>query len=116
MVSYQDGLAHALKRILRMRKTGEYHSLDRVHSLVHAYMGHFDEFIKRKDYWNAAYAEGYKNGLLFLLLASTDKGTAEAPIFELPFPTNVHSITAALKSDESRNAKSCADSSETNFA
>src|ERR1700683_46208 len=96
-LSYQDGLAHALRRILRMRKTGEYHSLDHVHSLVHGYTGRFDEFIKRKDYWNAAYAEGYKNGMMFLLLASTDSEATEPPIFELPFQTDVHSIAAVLK-------------------
>jgi SIR2-like domain len=104
-LSYQDGLAHSLKRILRLRKTGEYHSLDHVHSLVHGYMGHFDEFIKRKDYWNAAYADGYKNGLMFLLLASTDNSATEAPIFELPFPSDVRSITAALKKSKTAMPK-----------
>jgi NAD-dependent SIR2 family protein deacetylase len=98
-LSYQDGLSHALRRILRQRKTGEYHSLDHVHSLVHAYMDRFNEFTKRKDYWNAAYAEGYKNGLMFLMLASTDDGAVEPLTFELPFPTDVRSITAAVKRD-----------------
>src|SRR4051812_41134440 len=72
VLSYQDGLIHAFQRIRRKRKTGEYHSASHVHLLVHGYEHKYDECAKRHDYWNAAYARGYQNGLLFLLISNDE--------------------------------------------
>jgi hypothetical protein len=107
-LSYQDGLIHALQRILRMKKTGEYHSQEHVHSLLHGYEVKFQEFRKRKDYWNAAYAAGYQNGMMFLMLKSESEGAPQPPSFELPFKSKVKSVAAALKQPHTRLPKDVA--------
>jgi hypothetical protein len=100
-LSYQDGLIHALQRILRRRKSGEYHSLQHVHSLLHGYEMKVRDFIRRKDYWNAAYASGYQSGLMFLMLKSEDGDAPRPPLFELPFTSDIKSISGAVKAPHS---------------
>ena len=107
-LSYQDGLIHALQRILRRQGTGEYHSLRHVHSLLHGYEMKLQEFLKRKDYWNAAYASGYQNGLMFLMLKSQHDAGPRPPCFDLPFKSRVRSVTAALKQPHTRLPKDVA--------
>jgi NAD-dependent SIR2 family protein deacetylase len=65
-LSYQDGLRHALKRMKRKRKSGHYHDLDRLHSLIHSYTAATTQFRRKRDHWNAEYARGYLNALIFL--------------------------------------------------
>ncbi|MCW0217769.1 MAG: SIR2 family protein, partial [Prosthecobacter sp.] len=97
ILSYQDGLIHALKRIRRMEKTGEYSSLASVHSLMHNYDIKIYHYSKKKDYWNASYARGYQNGLMFLLLNAQDEEFRGPPFFEAPFNVEVRSLSAARK-------------------
>ena len=64
---YQDGLGDSLQRIVARRKTGEYsHACD-----VKTKMNSYDELrkrlLRRRKYHDVAYAEGYLNGLLFLI-------------------------------------------------
>jgi hypothetical protein len=101
VLSYQDGLLHALQRIARRRKTGEYHSPDRVHSLFHGYELKVRQY--DKDPWNAAYARGYQNGMLLLLLQheALDADLAP-PIFDLPFPSRVRSLPSAMRFPRSK--------------
>jgi hypothetical protein len=61
----------------------------------------FQEYIKRKDYWNAAYASGYQNGLMFLMLKSEGVEGPRPPLFELPFASDVTSISGALRAPHS---------------
>jgi hypothetical protein len=64
--SFQDGLAHALERTRAQRRSGA----DRRHGeLIERARGYFEygKLARRKrDYWNAAYGEGYEAGLLAL--------------------------------------------------
>ncbi|MEH2547075.1 hypothetical protein V1283_003720 [Bradyrhizobium sp. AZCC 2262] len=97
LLSYQDGLIHALQRILRMRRTGEYHSKISVHARIHSYEHRIEELSKSKDHWNATYALGYQTGLLFLLLKSVDDNGPAPPLFSAPFNVTVRSLSGALK-------------------
>jgi hypothetical protein len=96
-LSYQDGLIHALQRVTRMKRTGEYHSTDALRSRVHGYDRRILEFVKKKDFWNAAYARGYKVGLLFLLFRSTDKKFPKPPIFDTPVDFEFKSLASLMK-------------------
>lgn len=66
--SYQDGLLHALERILAMRPTGHYSNPSSVHNTLHTY-GHARQgAVRTQNYWDAAYIDGYMKGLLALEL------------------------------------------------
>ncbi|MCP4616485.1 MAG: hypothetical protein GY844_08600 [Bradyrhizobium sp.] len=97
ILSYQDGLIHALQRILRMQRTGEYHSKTAVHVKIHMYEHRIEQLSKSRDYWNAAYALGYQSGLLFLLLQSDDDDGPSPPLFDVPFSVQVRSLSGALR-------------------
>lgn len=99
ILSYQDGLIHALQRINRMRTTGEYYSTERVHNLVHSYEWKSSELIRKKDFWNAAYAHGYENGLRFLLVNSAETPTTNPPLFEALLDKEFRSLAAVLRVD-----------------
>jgi hypothetical protein len=97
VLSYQDGLIHALQRVLRMERTGEYHSKTAVHVRLHTYEHRIEELSKSKDHWNAAYALGYQTGLLFLLLKSEDDGGPSPPFFSAPFDISIRSLSGVLR-------------------
>lgn len=65
--SYQDGLIHALERILKLRNTGYYSHRCKPRDTILSYEDLQKEKRKAKRYHDVAYIEGYMNGLLFLL-------------------------------------------------
>ena len=79
--SYQDGLIHAFERICQRRNSGEYSCPTHVMQLVDAYHDIQCEKRHRKKYTDVAYAEGYINGLEFLLL--DDKTRKLLPLYFL---------------------------------
>lgn len=95
ILGYQDGLVHALQRIVRMRRSGEYYSVDAVHARMHGYDRRIVEFAEKKDFWNASYAEGYQNGLFFLLLLNSKKEKVKPPpFFHSPLDYEFKSLAA----------------------
>jgi hypothetical protein len=94
VLSYQDGLIHALQRIARKRNTGEYHSKDHVHRLVHGYEHKYSAYRKKHDHWNASYARGYQNGLLYLIVRDEDANLPIPPAFEVPLKDQFGSLSA----------------------
>jgi len=102
ILSYQDGLIHALQRIVRMRKSGQYYSVEAVHSRAHGYDHKIYGYGKKKDFWNAAYAQGYQNGLLFLLLRSEDDKSPRPPFFDVPLNVEFGSLAAVLRFPEKK--------------
>jgi hypothetical protein len=65
---YQDGLMDALERALAMRSTGTYsHTCDTT-AMVRKYEELRKRALRKRDYWDVAYVEGYQNGMLFLLI------------------------------------------------
>jgi NAD-dependent SIR2 family protein deacetylase len=96
-LSYQDGLIHALKRITKRRKSGEYHSPAGLHGRACKYEFRYNELLHRRDYWNAAYARGYQYGLMLLVAANDHDRCATPPLFEFPFDVRVSSLKSALR-------------------
>lgn len=108
VLSYQDGLIHALQRIRKQKKTGEYHSCVGVHSRLGGYELKLLDRLKHKDYWNAAYASGYQNGLYYLLMANEKPDGPTPPLFELPFATKARSLSAIIRFPTKRIPKNIA--------
>ena len=108
ILGYQDGLVHALQRIIRMRKTGEYYSVEAVHARMHGYDHKIYDFGNKKDFWNAAYAQGYQSGLLFLLLKSRNGKSPKPPFFDVPMDVEFKSLAAVLKFPKENLPKSLA--------
>ena len=63
--SYQDGLIHGLRRLHDHERKGDYASLHYVAHQIDQYQHTIDNYVKRRDYWNSFYFEGYKAALLF---------------------------------------------------
>lgn len=64
---YHDGLRDVLRRMLRLRTTGEYSDRHRVQRLAHYYIDASEEALSEGRYGNHAYLEGYANGLMLML-------------------------------------------------
>ncbi len=78
-LTYQDGLMHALGRILARRRTGEYSNVDNIHRRLHSYEILRKQEVRKKDYEEIAYIDGYLDGVFFLV---TDGATRrELPVF-----------------------------------
>jgi SIR2-like domain len=104
-LSYQDGPIHCLQRISRMWKTGEYHSTRGVLDLIHGYDHGIDQFLGRKDFWNAAYAQGYQTGLFFLLLKSKTAKIPKPPLLETMTGVEFKSLASLLRFPSSKIPK-----------
>jgi NAD-dependent SIR2 family protein deacetylase len=63
-ISYQDGLIHAFERIMARRFWGEYSDPPHVGRLLHSYEHLLKGAIRGKRYFDAAYIEGYINGII----------------------------------------------------
>ncbi len=62
---YQDGVMHALERILRLKRTGEQSDLHRLQGAAASYERFAQQFRRDRNYGDAAYCEGYSNAYLF---------------------------------------------------
>lgn len=80
-LSYQDGLIHGLGRISRRKNTGEYHCCCRVAQLAQAYDVRAKGFRRKRDYWNASYAEGYRDAIAFLSISRERHSDIRPPLF-----------------------------------
>ena len=65
-LSYQDGVIHAFERFLQNYKTGEYNQPGRLSSIAGEYEELVHNYLAAKNYWDAAYYDGYENGLIFI--------------------------------------------------
>ena len=74
-LSYQDGLTHALSRMLNTYKTGYYSCRGQIMLALGTSEGLRQERLRARDYWNVAYIEGYMRGLSFLLVPENDRLT-----------------------------------------
>lgn len=74
---YQDGIIHAFKRILDLRKTGKYSDLHVLQGILHRYEDKIRAHTKSKEYTEESYFRGYSNGLLFFLLCNSHTGDEE---------------------------------------
>ncbi len=70
--SYQDGLIHALERILSLRSSGDYSNGANALTTELAYQKLRKEKLRSKQYLQVAYIDGYTNGHLFLIADDDD--------------------------------------------
>jgi hypothetical protein len=59
---------------------------------MHGYDHQIAHYVQKKDFWNAAYAQGYQNGLMFLLLRSEDDRSAKPPFYDVPLDVEFTSL------------------------
>ncbi|WP_298255362.1 SIR2 family protein [Bradyrhizobium sp.] len=70
---YQDGLSHALERILRLRSTGIYSDLHRTSASARSYDLFAQRYRKLRYYGDSAYCYGYSNAYLYAALTSEER-------------------------------------------
>lgn len=73
-LSYQDGLLHAFERILARKKTGEYSHPCHIISFINSYAKLRKEKIRKRAYFDAAYIDGYIEGLMLLVVDEEERG------------------------------------------
>ena len=78
---YQDGMMHALERMLRLRKTGKYSDLHQISYSLRSYFSYAQRFRKLKRYNDAAYCYGYSNAYLFAALTDDERKKFTPPLF-----------------------------------
>ena len=67
---YQDGLIHAFKRILDLKKTGKYSDLHRLQGIIYEYDKTIAKHLSTKNYTEYSYYKGYRNGLIYFLICN----------------------------------------------
>lgn len=100
---YQDGLMHAFERIVDMKKTGEYSHRCRIAEQIQNYNEIRTEKVRARRYTDAAYIDGYMNGLIYLLL--NDRERRSIPFFYVyglrDQPTTFPQFKRALRKNSS---------------
>ena len=77
--AYQDGLIHALERIMARSHTGQYSHRCDIAAQLQLYEKIRKEHLRRGLYYDVAYIEGYMNGLLYLLV--DDGARKQLPLY-----------------------------------
>ena len=84
-LSYQDGVIHAFERFMQNYKTGEYNQPGRLGRIAGKYEEWIENYLAVENYWDAAYYEGYVNGLVFIeACESEDDLLSKFPFLFLP--------------------------------
>lgn len=97
--AYHDGVRDACFRILRRRRSGEYSQRQHVVSMCEAYDSMYDRAYEAERFADAAYIDGYVNGLMMLL---SDKADAEELVDNVPLYFVYGSDSAMRSEDEFR--------------
>lgn len=72
-LAYQDGLKHSFERIIERYKTGEYSNPKNLEEWISGYNSSLSQLYIKNEYLDAAYTEGYLNGLIFLKLKENNR-------------------------------------------
>lgn len=84
-LAYQDGICHALDRFIQLYATGSYNIPGMLEHSMRYYDNLMGEKLKCGNYWDAAYYEGYENGLMYISMCGEENPIAnEIPIYYLP--------------------------------
>jgi hypothetical protein len=78
---YQDGMMHALERMLRLRKTGKYSDLHQISHSLRSYFSYAERYRKLKNYNDSAYCYGYSNAYLYAALTDDERKEFSPPLF-----------------------------------
>jgi hypothetical protein len=73
-LAYQDGLKHAFEYLLQNAKKGTCSDPHRLYHVVESYESIRKDKVRSKRYDDAAYIEGYVNGILYLLASDEERG------------------------------------------
>ncbi len=73
---YQDGLKHSFERMQRRMSHGEYSHSHDVSRLARMYAEKSEAAVQRGRWTEAAYIEGYTDGLIYLLASDEDRSAA----------------------------------------
>ena len=87
---YQDGMIHCFERVLALKNTGYYSHTRNVSNVIDRYDEIRRQKLKRREYIDVAYVDGYKNGLVYLLI--DDRSRNEIPLYYI-FGANVQPRT-----------------------
>jgi hypothetical protein len=79
--SYQDGMIHALERMLKLRNTGEYSHSHYFNDVFKHYENFQRKKLKEKRYEDVAYIEGYLNALYFTIVDEENKEDKFPPLY-----------------------------------
>jgi NAD-dependent SIR2 family protein deacetylase len=79
--SYIEGLLDACGRIRLRRASGEYSDRHHVTAMVHSYIALFDNAVGDERIFDAAYIDGYCNGLLLLLSDDEHDWEENVPLY-----------------------------------
>jgi hypothetical protein len=94
--AYQDGLHHALGRIMTMRDAGLYSHSCHIKNTVAAYLKSRREKMRERSFSDVAYIDGYIDGHLYLL-ASDDERAAFPTYYVFGYEGALRSNTAFRK-------------------
>lgn len=114
--AYQEGMLDACGRILGRRGSGEYSDKNHVGQMFAFYAHLVDHSIEDGRFFNAAYIDGYANGL-FYILARADEGVQDGtPLYfiygsDLPM-TSEEDLRQALEQSRRRAPKARAEARE----
>jgi hypothetical protein len=78
--SYQDGVLHALGRVVARFHTGEYSDPTRVERLINAYIPIREAKVREGAFWDVAYINGYTRALAWLI-SDEDQRAGLPPYF-----------------------------------
>ena len=70
---YQDGMSHALERILRRRPAGTYSDLHRTTDSARSYYAFAQRYRRLRRYGDSAYCYGYSNAYLYAALTNEER-------------------------------------------
>ena len=93
---YQDGLLHALERIMSRKMTREYSCADRIIQLIKIYQDMMKERLRAKLYHDVAYIEGYISRL-FYLLANEDERDSIPRYYLFGSKQSISTLNSTLK-------------------
>ena len=89
---YQDGLIHALQRIIDLMHTGEYSDLHRLSHQIEAYDEIISKHLTKRDYREYSYFCGYCTGLDYFFACNMQEG-AELPDMPMYFHPGIGQTT-----------------------
>jgi len=81
--SYQEGLIDACGRILSRRRSGEYSDKNHVHRMCGNYLRMEENALEEGRYFDAAYIDGYINGLFYILARDEEGVQDKTPLYSI---------------------------------
>jgi NAD-dependent SIR2 family protein deacetylase len=78
---YQDGLMHGLEDVMGSKKSGRFSDIHRLMHMIESYESLRKKYLRVGNYWDAAYVEGFLNGLTYFL--SSKRKIPRLPLYYL---------------------------------